>query len=282
MKEAIDKADVLIEALPYIKKFHKSVFVVKYGGSALQQDAVRRAVIEDVAFLRYAGVRPILIHGGGPHVNQRLKDIDHPVKFENGLRVTDAVTLDIVKDEMAALNGTLVKEVNEHGELARGFTHVNPLLHAVKKRIGPDLGFVGEAEGFDTEALLHALENSVPVIAPLGVGEDGAVYNINADDVAYFLASRLQAEKLVLLTKELGVLRDPADESSLISHIRVGEAEQLIADKIVTRGMVPKIRAAVQSLHDGVGKVHIVDAKIPHAILLEIFTDTGIGTEIVH
>jgi acetylglutamate kinase len=282
MKVAIGKADVLIEALPYIKKFHKCVFVVKYGGSALREDAVRRSVIEDVAFLRYAGIRPILIHGGGPHVNQRLREIDHPVRFIDGLRVTDEVTLDIVKDEMAQLNAKLVAEVNEHGELARGFTHQDSLLGAVKKRGGADLGFVGEAETFDRDALLGALENSVPVIAPLGVGDDGAIYNINADDVAYFLASRLKAEKLVLLTKELGVMRDPADESSLISHIRVSEAEQLIGDQIVTGGMVPKVRAAVQSLHEGVGKVHIVDAKIPHAILLEIFTDTGIGTEIVH
>jgi acetylglutamate kinase len=282
MKVAIGKADVLIEALPYIKKYHKRIFVVKYGGSALQEDAVRRSVIEDVAFLRYAGIRPVLIHGGGPHVNDRLKEIGHAVKFVDGLRVTDEVTLGIVQDEMAALNGKLVAEVNEHGELARGFTHANTILRASKKSTGPDLGFVGQAESFDRASLLRALETSVPVIAPLGVGADGTVYNINADDVAYFLASRLRAEKLVLLTKEPGVLRDPADETSLISHIRVGEAERLIADGIVTGGMVPKVRAAVQSLHEGVGKVHIVDAKFPHAILLEIFTDKGIGTEIVH
>jgi acetylglutamate kinase len=282
MEIAIGKAETLIEALPYIKKFHKSVFVIKYGGSALQDPKVRGSVLEDVAFLRYAGIRPILIHGGGPHISERLNAMNHPVKFVDGRRYTDEVTLGVVEEEMAALNRQLVEEINVHGELARGFTHSNSVIRAVKKQDGPDLGFVGEAVGFDTRTLRPMLELSIPVLAPLGIGDDGTVYNINADDIAYSLASALQAEKLVLMTKELGVLRDIDDPESLISHIRDGEAEQLIADGIISGGMVPKVRAAVQSLHNGVGKVHIVDAKIPHALLLEIFTDTGIGTEIVH
>jgi acetylglutamate kinase len=173
-----------------------------------------------------------------------------------------------------------VDEVNVHGELARGFTHANSILRAVRKS-GPDLGYVGEVVDIDERLLRNALEISVPVIAPLGIGGDGTVYNINADDIAYFLAIRLRAEKLVLMTRELGVLRDVNDPSTLIPHIRSAEAEGLIAEKIVTGGMVPKVRAAVESLHGGVGKVHIVDAKIPHAIMLEIFTDKGVGTEIV-
>jgi acetylglutamate kinase len=279
MDTAIAKAKVLIEALPYIKAFQQKTIVIKYGGSILQDDAVRESVLTDIAFLRYAGIRPILVHGGGPHINERLKAINHPVKFVNGLRYTDKVTLDVVVDEMAQLNRQLVHETNIHGELARGFVGGTCLIQA---RRMADLGFVGTPCGCDDTALREALRDSVPVLAPMGIDEDGGYLNINADDIGYFLASHLKAEKLVFFTKELGIMRDINDDSSLISTIRVGDAEKLIGDKIIGGGMVPKVRAAVKSIYDGVNKVHIVDAKIPHALLLEIFTDMGIGTQIIH
>lgn len=282
METAISKARVLIEALPYIKQFHRKVFIIKYGGSILQDVRVRQAVLTDIAFLRYAGIQPILVHGGGPHINQRLKAIDHPVQFVDGIRVTDKVTLDIVIDEMALLNQQLVQEVNIHGAIAGGFVRENCIVKAVKKPSPVDLGYVGEPCAIDEDALRAAMASAVPILAPMGVAEDGSFLNINADDVAYFLAKRLKAEKLVFFTKELGIMRDIEDPASLITTIRSGHAEQLIADKTVSGGMVPKVRASVQSLDAGVGKVHIVDAKIPHALLLEIFTDEGIGTEIIH
>ena len=282
MEQAISKARVLIEALPYIKQFHKKVFCIKYGGSILQDTSVRESVLTDIAFLRYAGIYPILVHGGGPHINQRLQECGHPVRFADGIRVTDKVTLDIVVDEMTLLNRRLVDEINRHGAIARGFVGNTTIIRSSKKTGTVDLGFVGKPCGHDSTAVSDALQNAIPVIAPMGVDENGAYYNINADDVAYYLATALQAEKLVFFTKELGIMRDISDDTSLISTIRAGDAEQLIDDEIIAGGMIPKVRASVQSLHGGVGKVHIVDAKIPHALLLEIFTDTGIGTEIIH
>jgi acetylglutamate kinase len=179
------------------------------------------------------------------------------------------------------LNDLIVEEINAHGELARPFKPEDKLLKAVKKNASEDLGFVGELVGFDRELLNQALEKTIPVISPLGVSEEGVVYNINADDVAFYLASELKAEKLVLLTKVLGVMRDPEDEASLISTITAEEAESLIKDKVISAGMVPKVRAAVNTINAGARKAHIIDAKIPHGILLEIFTDKGIGTEII-
>lgn len=282
MEQAITKARVLIEAFPYIKQFHKKIFLIKYGGSILQNDNVRKAVLTDIAFLRYAGIYPILVHGGGPHINQRLNEINHPVQFAEGIRVTDKVTLDIVIDEMALLNKQLVSEFNCHGEIAHGFVGPETVIRCAPKKAAVDLGFVGEPNAYDTARVRETLATAVPVIAPMGIGSDGSLYNINADDVAYYLARELKAEKLVFFTRELGIMRDINDDSSLISTIRAGNAEKLIADGIVGGGMVPKVRASVHSLHGGVGKVHIVDAKIPHALLLEIFTEAGIGTEIIH
>jgi acetylglutamate kinase len=282
VESAIAKAKVLIEALPYIKQLQKKIIVVKYGGSILQEDAVRQSVLTDIAFLRYAGIRPVLVHGGGPHINERLKAINHPVKFINGLRYTDRTTLDIVVDEMDILNGQLVREINVHGAIARGFVGSTCLLKAERMQGEVDLGFVGRPTGCDDEALKKAMTSTIPVLAPMGVDAENAFLNINADDIGYFLASHLKAEKLVFFTKELGIMRDVNDPATLISTIRVSEAEKLIADGTITGGMVPKVRAAAKSIHDGVNKVHIVDAKIPHALLLEIFTDEGIGTQIIH
>lgn len=281
MEAAIGKARVLIEALPYIKQFQKRTIVIKYGGSILQDDAVRESVLTDIAFLRYAGIRPVLVHGGGPHINERLKAKGHPVRFHNGLRITDKTTLDIVLDEMDQLNRKLVEEINVHGALSHGFVKGSCLIRADKLESDVDLGLVGTPVGCDDDALRKALRSSIPVLAPMGLTADGSPLNVNADDIGHFLASHLKAEKLVFFTKELGIMQNMDDPESLISTIHVDNAEDLIADKTIGGGMVPKVRAAVKSIHDGVNKVHIVDAKIPHALLLEIFTDQGIGTQIV-
>jgi len=281
VQEAIKKADVLIEALPYIKEFHKKVFVIKYGGSILGEERVRQSVLEDIAFLRYSGIRPIIVHGGGPNITERLKEKKITTEFIEGMRVTDQFTLKIVEEELDKLNDLIVEEINSHGEIGVGLKEEKVVLKATKKKSKKDLGFVGEVIDFDREKIEDTLKSAIPVITPMGVSNDGVIYNINADQVAFFLASKLKAEKLLFLTDVLGVMRDPLDEASLISTIKASQTEGLIKKKVIGEGMVPKVRAAVKAIDEGVGKAHIIDAKIPHAILLEIFTDEGIGTEIV-
>lgn len=281
MKEAIKKADVLIEALPYIKQFHKKIFVIKYGGSILSEEKVRKSVLEDIAFLRYTGIRPILVHGGGPNISERLRELKIHSEFVNGMRVTDARTLEVVSDELQELNALIINEINMHGALAQGLTERDKLLKVVKKEMPQDLGFVGEIVNLNIELINETLKTAIPVIKPMGVSQDGQLFNINADDVAFYLASKLKAEKLVLLTNVLGVMRDPQNPDSLLSTICAAEAEGLINKNVISEGMVPKVRAAVKAIEEGVGKAHIVDAKIPHALLLELFTNEGIGTEII-
>ncbi len=281
VQEAIKKADVLIEALPYIKEFHKKVFVIKYGGSILGEERVRQSVLEDIAFLRYSGIRPIIVHGGGPNITKRLQDHKVSTEFVEGMRVTDEFTLKIVEEELDELNDMIVDEINSHGEIGVGLKDEKVVLVAAKKKGKKDLGFVGEVIDFDRQKIEKTIKTSIPVITPMGVSKEGITYNINADEVAFFLASQLKAEKLILLTDVLGVMRDPRNKDSLISTIKAKEAEELIENKVIGEGMVPKVRAAVKAIDEGVGKAHIIDAKIPHAILLEIFTNEGIGTEIV-
>lgn len=281
MQEAIKKADVLIEALPYIKKFHKKVFVIKYGGSILGEERVRKCVLEDIAFLKFAGIEPIIVHGGGPNITEKLKKHKVVTEFVDGMRVTDEFTLKVVEDELDKLNDLIVKEIEAHGVKAQGFKRKNSILTAVKKKSKLDLGFVGEIVGFNKELLEATLSESIPVICPMGLSKEKVIFNINADEVAFFLASQLKAEKLILLTNVLGVMRDPKDASSLIPTITARDIEELIGEKIIDEGMIPKVRAAAKAIQVGVGKAHIIDAKIPHAILLEIFTDKGVGTEII-
>jgi len=281
VQEAIKKADVLIEALPYIKNFHKKIFVIKYGGSILGEERVRKCVLEDIAFLRFAGIRPIIVHGGGPNITEELKERKIVTEFVKGMRVTDKDTLRVVESELDKLNDLIAEEINSHGVKARKFKGKNKLLEAVKKKSSVDLGFVGDVVNFDRKRLEGALEDSIPVICPMGFSSEGLAYNINADEAAFFLASKLKAEKLVLFTNVLGVMRDHKNEESLISTVTVEEIEGLIEAGIVDEGMIPKVRAAAAAIGAGTSKAHIVDAKIPHALLLEIFTDKGIGTEIV-
>jgi len=281
VQEAIKKADVLIEALPYIRNFHKKIFVIKYGGSILGEERVRRCVLEDIAFLRFAGIKPVIVHGGGPNITEELKEHKIVTEFIEGMRVTNKDTLKIVENELDKLNDLIAEEINSHGVKACKFKAKSKLLEVAKKKGSIDLGFVGDVVNFDRQKLEATLEDSIPVICPMGFSNEGLAYNINADEVAFFLASKLKAEKLVLFTNVLGVMRDYKNEDSLISTMTVEEIEELIGADIIEEGMIPKVRAAAAAIGAGAGKAHIVDAKIPHALLLEIFTDKGIGTEII-
>ena len=281
VQEAIKKADVLIEALPYIKKFHKKVFVIKYGGSILGEERVRKCVLEDIAFLRFAGIRPIIVHGGGPNITDKLKEHKIKAEFVGGMRVTDEFTLKVVESELNKLNDLIVNEIKAQGVKAVGFKKRDNFLEVVKKKGKIDLGFVGEVIGFDQDRLDNALAEAIPVICPMGISSQGEAFNINADEVAYFIASKLKAEKLVFLTNILGVMRNSKDKNSLISSITVKEIKKLIKEKTIDEGMIPKVKAAAAAIGSGVEKAHIVDAKISHAILFEIFTDEGISTEII-
>ncbi|MFA5115422.1 MAG: acetylglutamate kinase [Candidatus Omnitrophota bacterium] len=283
MEEAIKKAQVLIEALPYIKNFHKKVVVIKYGGSILAEEKIRRGVLEDIVFLSFMGIRPVLVHGGGPNISGRMRNKGMKTEFVDGMRVTDKETLAVVEEELKKLNALIVGEITELGAQAAGLSGKdNKLIQAAKKRARVDLGLVGHATAVNTEFLMEALRGGqVVAVIPLAKGDDKKTYNVNADEVASFIAGSLKAEKLVLLTNVKGIMRRSEDQNSFISTLTTQEAKGLIRDNIIQHGMIPKVNACIDALEKGVKKTHIIDARIPHALLLEIFTDQGIGTEIV-
>lgn len=283
MEEAIKKAHVLIEALPYIKSFHKKVVVIKYGGSILAEEKIRRGVLEDIVFLSFMGIRPVLVHGGGPHISDRMRNKGMKAEFVDGMRVTDKETLVVVEEELKKLNALIVKEITELGAQAVGLNGKDrKIIQAAKKKARVDLGLVGHATAVNAEPLLEASrKGQVVAIIPLAKGDDKKTYNINADEAASFIAGGLKAEKLVLLTNVKGIMRRSDDQSSFISTLTIQEAKGLIRDNIIQQGMIPKVNACIDALGKGVKKTHIIDARIPHALLLEIFTDQGIGTEIV-
>jgi len=282
VEEAIKKANVLIEALPYIKAFHNKVTVIKYGGSILGEERVRKAVLEDIVFLSYMGIRPVLVHGGGPNISERIRKLGKKTEFVDGMRVTDAQTLKIVEEELIRLNEQIVNQINELGGNARGFISSNCIIKARKKKAKQDLGLVGEIVGVDIDILEKELRRGfIPIICPMGKDEKDCLYNINADEVAAFVASSLKAEKFVLLTNVRGIMRNIDDHTSLLGSITNKEDQRLIDENIIQQGMIPKVQACFQAINGGVKKAHIVDARITHALLLEIFTDQGIGTEIV-
>ncbi len=283
MQEAIKKAEVLIEALPYIKKFHKKVIVIKYGGSILSDERIRKGVLEDIVFLSFMGLEPVLIHGGGPNISERMRKHGKKAQFIDGVRVTDEDTLTVVEEELAELNSLIVKELIDLGVRGIGLHGKDKnLIQVEKKAAGQDLGFVGNVTGINAKCITEALgDDAVPVILPMGRGADKHVYNVNADESAAAISGALKAEKFVLLTNVAGILRTADDPSSLISSLSISEAEGLIENKIVSEGMIPKVRASIEAVKNGVKKTHIIDARIPHGLLLEIFTDEGIGTEII-
>ena len=283
MEEAIKKADVLIEALPYIKKFHKKTIVIKYGGSILGDEKIRKGILEDIVFLNFMGLRPVLVHGGGPNINERMRTSGIKAEFVDGMRVTDKETLKLVEEELKALNDTITSEITELGAKAVGLNGKDEkIIRAEKKAAKVDLGLVGDIVGINTEPVLEELKSDrVVVILPMGIGQDKKAYNVNADEAASAVSVALKAEKLVLLTNVKGIMRNPEDQGSFLSTLTVEEAKGLIENGIIQQGMIPKVQACINALEQGVKKTHVVDARIPHSLLLEIFTDTGIGTEIV-
>ena len=283
MEEAIRKADVLIEALPYIKKFHKKIIVIKYGGSILGEEKIRKAVLEDIVFLNFMGLRPVLVHGGGPNISERMRISGKKTEFVDGMRVTDKETLSIVEEELRKLNNIIVSEVSELGAKVVGLNGKDKnIIQVEKKKSKIDLGFVGNIVDIDNQPISHELKkDAVVVILPMGKGRDKKVYNVNADEAAASVAASLEAEKLVLLTNVKGVMRNPDDPHSFLSTLTIGEVRGLIENNIIQQGMIPKVKACIDALDNGVKKAHIIDARTPHGLLLEIFTDQGVGTEIV-
>jgi acetylglutamate kinase len=283
MDEAIKKADVLIEALPYIKEFRKKVFVIKYGGSILSEDSIRKGVLEDIVFLSFMGIKTVLVHGGGPNISDKMRKLGKKTEFINGMRVTDAETLKVVEEELGELNAMVVEEIHKIGAHAVGMSGKSRgLIKAKKMPSKVDMGFVGIVEAVSRDVVEGELKNNaIVVIAPMGADDKGIVYNINADEAASKAAAFLDAEKFVLLTNVRGVMRDAEKPESLIASLRAKDIKTLIDQGVIQSGMIPKVNACLDALKGGVKKTHIIDARIPHALLLEIFTDQGIGTEIV-
>lgn len=283
LTEATKKVDILIEALPYIKRFSGKILVVKFGGSVPGEVVVNRSMLEDITFMNHVGMHPIIVHGAGPSISQKMKEANLEVKFVDGIRVTDKATLDIVTSVLSEVNKNIVSGLKELGNEAKGFVGKNgELIMAKKKSNTKDIGFVGEVTKIDKK-LLSGLLNAkiIPVVAPLGVGEDGELYNLNADTVAAEIAISMSAEKMVLLTNVRGIMRDMEKQDTLISSVNIPELKSLIDKNIIHSGMIPKVGACMKAAEHGVQKTHIIDSRIPHALLLEVYTDKGIGTEIV-
>ncbi len=273
---AINKTDVLLEALPYIQRFHNKIVVIKYGGSAIEDDVVRFSVLQDIVFMHYVGLRPVLVHGGGPFINNALKEKGLNAKFKDGIRITDSDTLFIVREQLCLVNQSIVKDLQSLDCPAEGLVDIHGVIRAKKK--SDLLGWVGDIISVNTNPVFSLLsKKSVPVIAPLGVDRKGNVYNINADTVAADLAAGLGAEKLVLMTNVDGVL----DNGKLVSSISLSQIKQKVSQGIINGGMLPKVESGISALEKGVGKAHIVNANLKHGLLLEIFTKKGIGTEIM-
>jgi acetylglutamate kinase len=289
MEQLIEKAAVLIEALPYIQEFRNSVVVVKFGGSAMEDPSCTRGVIRDIVFMECAGMKPVIVHGGGKAISAKLKEAGIPTRFINGLRYTCDETIKVVDDVLHnQVNAALVRMMGELNGKASTMSGKNVLraerVTTIDADTGEtlDLGNVGRVVNVDTEQLHWVLNRGeVPVITPLGSDMDGRVYNINADMAACEIAAQLKARKLVFLSDVPGVLRDASDPESLISTIRSDQVEALIEEKVIQGGMIPKVRSAVDALQAGTGKVHMVDGRLQHSLLLEIFTHRGIGTQIV-
>jgi acetylglutamate kinase len=280
MDELIAKAETLAEALPYIRRFYGRTFVIKYGGSAMGDEAVRESVLVDLVLLKYIGINPVVVHGGGPEITAFLKRLGKETTFIGGQRVTDAETMDVAQMVLVGkVNKDLVNVINRYGGRAVGLSGLDAGLIRVRPAAGGQLGRVGEVEAIDPEPLnLLSREGYLPVIATVGTGPDGRSYNINADLVAGELAAALGAEKLIMLTDVEGLRADPTDPGSLLSTVTPVEARRLIASGAIAGGMIPKVEACLRAAGAGVARTHIIDGRVRHALLLEVFTDQGIGT----
>jgi acetylglutamate kinase len=282
-QDAATRVKVLSEALPYIQKFAGRTVVVKYGGAAMKDSSLKDKVIRDVVFLSCVGLRPILVHGGGPEINTWLGKIGIEPQFKDGLRVTDAPTMDVVEMVLVGrVNKEIVAKINQAGGKAVGLCGKDGNLIRARHQGQDDIGFVGEVSSVNTEILGTLVENGyIPVVSSVAADDTGQAYNINADTVAGEIAAALGAEKLILLTDTRGILENYKDPSTLIAKVDISEARSLISKGIVAGGMIPKVTCCVRSLAQGVRAAHIIDGRIPHALLLEIFTDGGIGTMIL-
>lgn len=281
LDEAQKKAEVLIEALPYIQKFNRKIIVVKYGGSAMSDEELQRHVIQDVTLLKLVGFKPIIVHGGGKAISSWVQKTGKEAQFINGLRVTDKETMEIAEMVLGRVSKNLVTMVEELGVKAVGISGKDSAMLKVKKRLsgGQDIGYVGEITKVDPKILFDMMDHDyLPIVAPIGLDDQFETYNINADEAACAIAKAVGADKLVYLTDVEGLYRDFEDKSSFISRISVTEAEELIADGMIGGGMLPKLSNCTEAVRGGVKRVHILDGRVPHSILLEIFTNKGNGT----
>ncbi|MDP2921423.1 MAG: acetylglutamate kinase [Candidatus Omnitrophota bacterium] len=283
MERAIKKADVLIEALPYIKSYSGKIFVIKYGGSALVNPEIKKGVLQDIVFMSYVGIRPIIVHGGGPFINEEFRRMGKKVEFTEGLRVTTKEEAQVVDRVLSKVNENIVSDIKALGGRAVSMnTSKKNIIVARPHRESERLGFVGEIDDVNADTIRNAVRpRAIPVISPVSMGSDKELYNINADDAASEIAIAIKAVKLVLLTDVKGIMRHKGEETTLISTLAMKDADTLIDRKIIQSGMIPKVRACMNALKAGVSKTHIIDGRISHSLLLEIFTDKGIGTEII-
>ena len=284
MQQYLDKAEVLIEALTYIQRFNRKIIVVKYGGSAMLDEELQKNVIKDVTFLKLVGFKPIIVHGGGKEISKWVSKAGMEPKFIDGLRVTDAETMEIAEMVLGKVNKSLVQMVEKLGVNAVGISGKDGGLLKVNKKLsnGQDIGYVGEVKEVNPKILYDLLEKDfLPIICPVGLDDNYDTYNINADDAACAIARAVQAEKLAFLTDIEGVYKDPDDKSTLISELKISDAHKLIKDGYIGGGMLPKLNNCIDAIENGVSRVHILDGRIAHCLLLEIFTNRGIGTAIL-
>ena len=284
LDKVMEKAEVLIEALPYIQKFNRKIIVVKYGGSAMSNEELQKNVIKDVTLLKLVGFKPIIVHGGGKEISRWVGKVGKEAQFINGLRVTDEETMEIAEMVLGRVNKNLVRMVEELGVKAVGISGKDGKLLTVEKKLsnGQDIGFVGNVTKVSPKIIYDLLENDfLPIVSPIGLGEDYETYNINADDVACAIAKAVGADKLVFLTDIEGLYKDINDKDSFISRITAKDADALIEEGIIGGGMLPKLNNCTDAIKNGVNRVHILDGRIPHCLLLEIFTNSGVGTAII-
>ena len=284
MEAVLKKAEVLIEALPYIQKFNRKIIVVKYGGSAMSNEELQKNVIKDVTLLKLVGFKPIIVHGGGKEISRWVGKVGKEAKFVNGLRVTDEETMEIAEMVLGKVNKGLVTMVQELGVKAVGISGKDGGLLQVEKKYadGEDIGFVGNITDVNPKVLYDLLEKDfLPIVAPIGLDEHFQTYNINADDAACAVAKAVGADKLVFLTDIEGLYKDVDDKSSFISRLTASQADELIEGGYIGGGMLPKLSNCTSAIRNGVNRVHILDGRIPHCLLLEIFTNQGVGTAII-
>lgn len=285
MQQYLDKAQVLIEALPYIQRFNRKIIVVKYGGSAMVDEELKKQVIQDVTLLKLVGFKPIIVHGGGKEISRWVGKVGMEPQFINGLRVTDEDTMEVAEMVLGKVNKSLVQHVEELGVRAIGISGKDGGLLKVNKKLsnGEDIGFVGEVKEVNADILYDLLEKDfLPIVCPVGMDDEYKTYNINADDAACAIARAVKAEKLAFLTDIEGVYKDPDDPKTLISELWVDEAQRLMDEGYIGGGMLPKLQNCIDAIGHGVSRVHILDGRIPHCLLLEIFTNRGIGTAILN